>query len=202
MTLLALAAFKYGGFFGYGSPASFYTGPDGGVGPDRADLHETINIMQARQFSAPGIRNFLDVVRPPASSTTASRRGPVSRAASASGDYHLLSLSNGIFGDAAHTIIPYRATQSGGTRTLWVWDPNRPYDGFPAFYDLGLNRIDITGPTSWIYDQNAGGSLGGTPLRRVAQRLVLRHPDLRASCTRGASRSASASSSRASPTCS
>jgi hypothetical protein len=162
MVLLAIAAFKYGGFFGYGSPVSFYTGPHAEVGPDRADLHETINIMQARQFSAPGIRNFLDVVAAGELNDGFAAWTRI-QGGLGSGDYHLLSLSNGIFGDAAHTIVPYRATQAGGTRTLWVWDPNRPYDGFPAFYDLGRNRIDITGPTSWVYDQNGGDpNLGGT----------------------------------------
>jgi hypothetical protein len=44
-----------------------------------------------------------------------------------------------------------------------VWDPNRPYDGFSQFYDLGRNRIDITGPSSWSYDQNGSGLYtGGT----------------------------------------
>ena len=43
-----------------------------------------------------------------------------------SGDYCMLSLSNGLFGDAAHTVIPYRAEMSGGP-VLHVWNPNRPY---------------------------------------------------------------------------
>ncbi|GLI03374.1 hypothetical protein [Phytohabitans aurantiacus] len=158
MAMLALAVFKYGGFFGYGSPANFYTGgPDG---PDRSDLHEAVNIFQARQFSAPGIRNFLDVVKAGQLNDGIAAWHRISGGL-ASGDYHVLSLSSGLFGDAAHTVIPYRATQSGGTYTLWVWDPNRPYDAFPAYYDGGFNRIVITSPTGWSYDQNAGGFSGG-----------------------------------------
>src|SRR2546421_380588 len=65
MSMLALALYKFGGFLGFCSPANFYTGDIVGVGssgnytgPDRTDLHQAINIMQARQFSAPGIQNF------------------------------------------------------------------------------------------------------------------------------------------------
>jgi hypothetical protein len=159
MSMLALALYKYGGYMGYCSPAAFYTG--GGDGPDRADLHQAVNIMQARQFSAAGIRNFLDVVKAGQlnDGVAAWRRA---RSGLASGDYCMLSLSNGVFGDAAHTIIPYRATMSGSSYVLHVWDPNRPYDAFPAHYDGDHNRVVITGPTSWTYDQTAGGLFGGT----------------------------------------
>ncbi|MFN8192766.1 MAG: hypothetical protein U0R80_00615 [Nocardioidaceae bacterium] len=161
MSMLALALFKYGGYLGYGSPANFYTGA--GSGPDRADLHQAINIMQARQFSAAGIRNFLDVVK---AGQLNDGFAAYDRIVSGlgSGDYCMLSLSNGVFGDAAHTIIPYRAEMIGGTRVLHVWDPNRPYDAFSQHYDADHNKITITGPTSWSYDQNAGGLFSGGTL--------------------------------------
>jgi len=63
MCLLALAMFEYGGYMGYCAPPNFFDGPPGPNGPSRPDLRAAINIMQARQFSAPGIRNFLDVVK-------------------------------------------------------------------------------------------------------------------------------------------
>jgi hypothetical protein len=154
ISILALALFRFGGYMGYGSPAFFYAG--GADGPNRADLYEALNIMQARQFSAPGIRNFVDVVKAGQlndgyAAFTRIQGGLVS------GDYHVLSVSNGLFGDAAHTIVPYRAEMIGSHRVLHVWDPNRPYDAFGDHYDLDHNKIVITGPTSWRYDQTAGG---------------------------------------------
>jgi hypothetical protein len=161
MSMLALALFKYGGYLGYGSPANFYTGA--GSGPDRADLHQAVNIMQARQFSAAGIRNFLDVVKAGQLNDGVSAWNRI-RSGLASGDYCMLSLSNGLFGDAAHTIIPYRADMVGSSRVLHVWDPNRPYDAFSQHYDGDHNKIVINGPTSWSYDQNASGLFSGGTL--------------------------------------
>jgi hypothetical protein len=157
MAMLALALFKYGGYMGYGSPANFYTGVSG---PDRADLHQVINIMQARQFSAAGIRNFLDVVKAGQLNDGYAAFDRI-RSGLGSGDYCMLSLSNGVFGDAAHTIIPYRAEMVGSTRVLHVWDSVRPYDDFPEHYDGDHNKIVITAPTSWSYDQDAGGLFSG-----------------------------------------
>lgn len=158
MSMLALALFKYGGYLGYGSPANFYTGA--GNGPDRADLHQAVNIMQARQFSAAGIRNFLDVVKAGQLNDGLAAFQRI-RSGLASGDYCMLSLSNGVFGDEAHTIIPYRADIVGTSRVLRVWDPNRPYDAFSQYYDADHNKIVINGPTAWSYDQNAGGLYSG-----------------------------------------
>jgi hypothetical protein len=160
IAMLGLALYKYGGFLGFCSPASFYTGA--GLGPDRADLHAAVNIMQARQFSAPGIRNFLDVVKAGDLNNGETAFNRI-KSGLASGDYAMLSLSNGIFGDAAHTVIPYKVEEpSPGTKVMHIWDPNRPFDAFPGFYTGGNNKITITGPTSWTYDQNAGGFSGGT----------------------------------------
>jgi len=162
MSMLAVALFKYGGYMGFCSPPNFYTAANttDHQQPARADLHEAVNIMQARQFSAAGIRNFLDVVKAGQLSDGVSAWNRI-RSGLASGDYCLLSLSNGIFGDAAHVVIPYRADMIGGARVLHVWDPNRPYAWFPQHYDGDHNKIVITGPTSWTYDQNAGGLFTG-----------------------------------------
>jgi hypothetical protein len=155
LSMLALALFKYGGYMGYCSPASFYTGdPTGATGPDRTDLHQAINIMQARQFSAPGIQNFLDVVKAGQLNDGVAAWDKI-RSGLGSGDYCMLSLANGLFGDAAHTIIPYRADMSGSSRVLHVWDSDRPYNTFPKHYDQDHNKIVINGPTDWVYDQNA-----------------------------------------------
>ncbi|MEO8751297.1 MAG: hypothetical protein ABI624_01330 [Casimicrobiaceae bacterium] len=161
LSMLALALFKYGGFMGWCSPPDFYLPANmtDHKQPARADLHAAINIMQARQFSAAGIRNFLDVVKAGQLSDgiTAWKR---TQSGLASGDYCLLSISNGLFGDAAHTVIPYRAEMSGSAYVLHVWNSNRPYKWFPQHYDGDHNKIVITGPTAWTYDQN-GGVPGG-----------------------------------------
>ena len=162
MSMLALALFKYGGYMGFCSPASFYRRGNmtDHKQPARADLHEAINIMQARQFSAPGIRNFLDVVKAGQLNDGVAAWNRI-RSGLGSGDYCMLSLSNGLFGDAAHTIIPYRAEMSGGAYVLHVWNSNLPYAWFPEHYDGDHNKIVITGPTSWHYDQNVPTNIGG-----------------------------------------
>lgn len=158
MSMLGLALYKYGGYLGYGSPANFYTGASNG--PDRPDLHQAINIMQARQFSAAGIRNFLDVTKAGQLNDGVAAFDRI-QSGLGSGDYCMLSLSNGVFGDAAHTVIPYRTDMVGSSRVVHIWDPNRPYDAFAEHYDGDHNKIVITGPTSWSYDQNAGGLFTG-----------------------------------------
>jgi hypothetical protein len=162
MSLLALALFKYGGYMGFCSPPNFYV-PANTTDyqqPARADLHEAVNIMQARQFSAAGIRNFLDVVKAGQLNDGVATWNRV-RSGLGSGDYCILSLSNGVFGDAAHTIIPYRAEMSGSAYVLHVWNSNLPYAWFPEHYDGDHNKIVITGPTSWRYDQNDPTDIDG-----------------------------------------
>ena len=154
MSMLGLALYKYGGYMGYCSPASFYTG--GVNGPDRTDLHQAINVMQGRQFSAPGIRNFLDVVKAGQLNDGVAAWNSI-QSGLGSGDYCMLSLANGLFGTAAHTVIPFRADTSGSALVLHVWDPDRPYNTHAEYYDGDYNKIVITGPTDWTYDQNAAG---------------------------------------------
>lgn len=163
MSMLGLALFRFGGYMGFGSPATFYSGGSDVhpvKGPARTDLYEALNIMQARQFSASGIRNFVDVVKAGQLNDALAAFNRIKNGL-ASGDYHMLSLANSMFGDAAHTVIPYRAEDNGATKTLWVWDPNRPADDYPLHYSLGANRLDITTSTSWSYDQNGAGYTGG-----------------------------------------
>jgi hypothetical protein len=148
MSLLALALFKYGGFMGFCSPACFYTGD---VSPDRDDLHRAINILQARQFSAHGIENFLDVCD----------AGDLNNAVAAfyrvkqllgMGDYPVLSIADDLIGAEAHTLIPYRAEENtSGTKILYIWDPNNPYDADPSHYSGPSCRMVINGPADWVY---------------------------------------------------
>ena len=165
MSMLAIALFKYGGYMGFCSPPDFYAATNNAdhSAPARNDLHEAINIMQGRQFSAAGIRNFLDVAKAGQLNDGVAAWNEI-RSGLGSGDYCMLSLANGVFGDAAHTVIPYRAEMSGSSYVLHVWDPDRPYAWFAEHYDGDHNKIVITGPTSWTYDQNAGGLFSGGTL--------------------------------------
>jgi hypothetical protein len=155
MSMLGLALHKFGGFMGYCAPASFYTGDtvnDPHTGPDRADLHAAINVMHGRQFSAAGVRDFLDRVKQhQLNNGYAAFERIVSGLGS--GDYALISLSNGVFGTDGHVLIPYKAEDQGSTKILHLWDPVRPYVRYPEFYDHGHNQLVITGPASWHYDQ-------------------------------------------------
>jgi hypothetical protein len=160
MSMLALALYKYGGYMGYCSPASFYTG--GANGPEQTDLHQAINIMQGRQFSAPGIQNFLDVVKAGQLNDGVAAWNRI-QSGLGSGDYCMLSFATGLFGTNAHTVIPFRTDTDGSALVLHVWDPDRPYNLYRQFYDGNHNTIAITGPTDWTYDQGGGSlDLGGT----------------------------------------
>ena len=171
MSMLGLALYKYGGFMGFCGPASFYTGDVAGAistpqgakfaGPDSADLHAAINVMQGRQFGAAGVQNFLDVA---AAGHLNDAEAACARIESglASGDYAMLSIATSLTGGDAHTVIPYQVEEpTPGTRVIHVWDPDRPYEVFKDYYDQGHNTITVTSPTSWKYDQTAGGTITG-----------------------------------------
>ena len=154
ISLLALALFKYGGYMGFCSPANFYAGT---VGPDRDDLHQAINILQARQFSAAGVENFLDLVSAGALNN-AERAFEEVKECLAKGDYPVLSIANSFYGADAHTVIPYRVEEnpSGyppGTKIMYIWDSNHPYDEDPDHYaDWNpANRLVISGMYNWTY---------------------------------------------------
>jgi len=162
LSTLALALFKYGGYMGFCSPASFYKGrknPPDWRCTDREDLHRAINIMQARQFSAHGIENFLDVVGAGYlnNADVAFQRA---KELLGKGDYPLLSIATDTFGDAAHTVIPFKVEENPpgyppGTRIMHIWDSNHPYDQAPAHYQGSgpgtAFHMVIRGPTDWSY---------------------------------------------------
>lgn len=159
MSVLALALFKYGGYMGFCSPANFYTGTDG---PDRPDLHQVINIIQARQFSVSGITRFIDAVD----------RGTLNNAKAAfdnvkeqlgKGDYPVIWIAKDTIGDAAHTVIPYKIEDWGAQKIMLIWDSNHPYDDDPTHYSPGstANRLVINGPTNWSYTSGSHVYSGG-----------------------------------------
>ena len=166
--MLGLALYKYGGFMGFCGPASFYTGDTslrGASGPDRTDLHAAINVMHGRQINAFGVQNVLDVV---AAGQLNDAEAAYARIESGlgSGDFALLSIATtGLDPETnhAHTVIPYRVEErTPGTKVIHVWDPNRPYEVCNEYYEQGHNTITFTSPTSWKYDQTAGGTIKNT----------------------------------------
>jgi hypothetical protein len=149
MSLLALALYKYGGYFGFCKPANFYTG--GEHRPDRVDLRRAINIIQARQFNVNGIRNFLDMEEAKTLNNAVIALQRVKELLG-SGDYPVLSLSNGIFGESAHTVLPYNYEDGPGwPKYLHIWDPNFPADSNPGHYSSAARKMTINGPTNWTY---------------------------------------------------
>jgi hypothetical protein len=172
MSLLALALFKYGGYMGFCSPASFYVGtknPPNWKCTARDDLHRAINIFQARQFSAHGIENFLDVVDA-GNLNNADAAFQKVKELLGKGDYPLLSIATGYLGDAAHTVIPfdYEENPAGyptGTRILHIWDPNHPYLKDTSHYSgSGPGtpfHLVIHSATDWQYT-SAGRAYPGT----------------------------------------
>ncbi len=188
MSLLALALFKYGGYMGFCSPANFYTGHLGITdlkGPHRVDLHQTMNILNARQFSAAGVERFLELVAA-GDLNNAHRAFQEVTESLAKGDYPVLTIANSFWGKDAHTVIPYRVeTKPDGTKIMYIWDPNDPYNADPDHYaDWNqANRLVIS-PTDayeWSY-ASAGYSGSGwdaawcfaVPMSRILPKA--RHP--------------------------
>lgn len=165
MSLLGLSLFKYGGYMGFCGPANFYTGE---VSPDRDDLHRAINIMQARQFSAAGITNFIDLADA-GNLNNALAAYDLIRESLGKGDYPVICLANSFYGgNDAHTLIPYAIedfptgnTALGygpGVKVIYLWDPNNPYDDDPAHYGPGStgNRLVIRSSIDWDYSTYDG----------------------------------------------
>jgi len=183
MSLLGLALYKYGGYMGYCSPAKFYTG--GSKGPDRKDLYDALSILQARQFSVPGIRNFLDVVDAGNLNDAEAAFKTVKESLGKS-DYPVLSIANSLTGKEAHTVIPYKVEEnpSGyapGTKIMYIWDPNFPYDDHANDYGgksyNKKNIMVITGTTAWKYRKYDGANKGWCfciPMSKVLMKS--RHP--------------------------
>lgn len=177
MSLLGLALYKYGGYFGFCSPAYFYTGGDG---PDRDDLREVLNIMQARQFSSSGLTHFLDI-SDAGNLNDAKVAYDDIKEALAQGDYPVLTIAKDYLAEDAHTVIPYKAEvdSSTGNKIIYIWDPNYPYDDNPADYasTSTANQMVISGPTSWTY-RDYSGSGGGwcfaIPMSKYLEKS--RHP--------------------------
>ena len=152
MSLLGLALYKFGGYQGFCSPACFYEGAEG---PARDDLHRTINVMQAHQFSTTGIQNFLDAFDA-GNLNDAEAAFHRAKELLGKGDYPLLSLAGNLIGENAHTLIPYRldehpAGHPPGTKVMYLWDSNAPAGAYPGHYGSPQSQLVLHSSTNWSY---------------------------------------------------
>lgn len=177
MSVLALALFKYGGYFGFCSPANFYTGIEG---PDNPDLHRAINIIHARQFSYSGITRFLDAVD---RGTLENPNAAFSNveAELGKGDYPVLWISQDPWGEGAHTVIPYKTEKTTAKKYIYIWDSNHPYDDNVSRYEDNIgNKLEITTATGeWSYTSGSnhygrGGWCLCVPMSDILRKS--RHP--------------------------
>ena len=96
-------------------------------------LHRAINILQARQFSEPGIMNFLDVATAGLLDSPENAFNMI-ESLIAKGDYPLLCIANN-FSDNAHTVIPFKAERvDPNNLILHIWDSNFPFADNPDHY--------------------------------------------------------------------
>lgn len=170
MSLMALALYKYGGYMGFCGPASCFEPlessdyPDLHKSPKDPDLHRAINVLQARQFSAPGIQSFLDIVSSGSLSNAEVAFNKI-KAQLGNGDYAILSLAADKMGDVAHTVIPYAMDDNSDglstKKTIYIWDPNYPTWAYEN-RSYGQAKLTISGPFDWEYVQGYGTHKLGT----------------------------------------
>lgn len=181
MSLLGLALYKYGGYMGYCSPAKFYKAKIGGKAPQDQKLYDALAIMQARQFSASGIRKLLDISNA-GNLNNAVVAFKAVKGALAKGDYPLLIIADNYVGERAHTVIPYKVAEnpagySSGTKIIHIWDPNYPYSVTKEDYAGKTHLMIIKGAEKWTY-RDYTGSDGGWCLCMPMSTILTknRHP--------------------------
>ena len=174
LSTLAITIWQLGGWFGFNSPASFYTGPPDAYphpGPESDDLRKAVHILHARQFDAGNVQDVVQTVKAGHLNDGMAAYDRVLDGL-ASGDLQVISISDGLSDGHAHCLLPYRCeTLTTGERDLYVWDSVRPYALYPDYYDRGYNRIRINSPTDWTYDQNPISATTGGTLYEGARHL-------------------------------
>jgi hypothetical protein len=76
--------------------------------------------------------------------------------------------NGGIFGSEGHCIVPYATSQSGTTKKIWVYDPNRTWYGTGAngrdWFTNHLNFITVNASTgAWSFTMADGTTWSGDP---------------------------------------
>jgi len=147
MSLLALALYKYGGYMGFCSPANSYSGIKH---PVSDELYKAINILQARQFSAPGIEYHIDLDNA-GNLNNAFTAYDTIKTQQGKGDYAVLSIASSLFGGAAHTVIPYKTELICSKRHISIWDPNFPAGSNEGYYESEESKLVIDNCNKWKY---------------------------------------------------
>lgn len=178
LDVMELLMLKNGGHLGYCHPPFVYPG---GARPDDPNLETAIEITHGNQINHGFLSFMLDVI-----AVNKLRDGNYCynkvKEFLAKGDYPVICISSteGILSQDGHCIVPYAVTESGGTRKIWVYDPNRSWyinapDGKP-WYDAHNNFITVNPATGawsfnmvapfglWSGDPGSGGRIVACPL--------------------------------------
>lgn len=180
MDVMAMLMMKNGGFLGYCHPPYVYSGsyvsntnPDGmasndTVGPNDRNLKTAIEIVHGYQITHGFLSFLLDVI-----ATGKSRDGRYSYLQTnfylAKNDPPVISITKGLSpADGGHVIIPYFTKDMGGTKRIYVYDPNRSFyepgaDG-KDWYKNGNNYIEVNnGSGEWKFTMAGGELWKGSP---------------------------------------
>ena len=168
MDVMAMLMMKNGGCLGYCHPPYVYSGsyaspsPDT-VGPSDRTLRTALEIIHGYQINHGFLSFLLDVI-----ATHKNRDG---RYAFQQANYYLakndppvISITKSLSpADGGHVLIPYFTKDLGGTKRIYVYDPNRSFyepglDGH-EFYTTSINFIDVNNATGhWQYNMGSFGS--------------------------------------------
>jgi hypothetical protein len=179
LCVMALLMMKNGGHLGYCHPPYVYTGGDGP--PDDPNLETAIEIMHGYQINHGFLSFALDVI-----AIGKIRDGNYAFAKVkeylAKNDPPIICISastGGITGDSGHVVIAYACTESGTTKKIWVYDPNRSWYKSGAedhdWYASHSNFITVNASTGswsfpfsatnlWFGDPGSGGRILTVPL--------------------------------------
>lgn len=178
LDVMELLMLKNGGHLGYCHPPYVYPG---GARPDDPNLETAIEITHGNQINHGFLSFMLDVI-----AVNKLRDGNYCFAKVqeflSQGDYPVICISSseGILSQDGHCIVPYAVTQSGSTKKIWVYDPNRSWyidapDG-RQWYDAHNNFITVNATTgawsftmvpsfgTWSGDPGNGGRIVACPI--------------------------------------
>lgn len=180
MDVLAMLMLKNGGCYGYCHPPYMYSGsflsntnPDGmpnndTIGPSDPNLRTAIQIIHGYQINHGFLSFLLDVI-----AINMSRDGRYSYQQTdfylAKNDPPVISVTKALSpADGGHVIVPYFTKNMGGTKRIYVYDPNRSFyepgaDG-KDWYKNGNNYIEInSGSGEWKFTMAGGELWTGSP---------------------------------------
>lgn len=176
MSLLSLICYREGGHLGVCGPVFPYEGavvPNASGhydGPDIEIVRSSISIMHLRQLSLPMIDKLVDLFNDHDWSDPLFAYNNI-KTSIASTDYPLLSFMPSSIaaiesmgsGAEAHTVVPYDYEDTGSSYRIYIYDPNKPYNIVPEFYDTPTRtnylEIDKSGVThEWKYPADYNGT--------------------------------------------